>query len=631
MGQSRTEFHGYTGTVLKVDLSTRNVTRDGSHMAVAKDFIGGSGLAAYILAAETNPNLEPYSPKSPLIFMTGPFTGTIVPSSGRHAVVAKSPLTGIWGESDAGGKWGVMLKRAGYDGLIVTGRSPMPVYIWADEKRVEIRDASRIWGKDTVETDEMVRAETAKEAVVACIGQAGENLVKHASIVGDGRDGRVAARCGLGAVMGSKNLKAIAVHGKGEVKVANPSGLKERAKTISRDLVKSLKGMSVYGTAGTMEYNEMMGDIPIRNWTLGRWEEGARKISGIAMSESVLVGKYFCGSCSIGCGRRVSIKEGEPYGPVDGAGPEYETVAMLGSMLLVDDLHAVVKANDLCNRYGLDTISTGAAIAFAIEAREHGLVEDRSEGVPLEWGNPDTLVGLIHQIALRRGYIGNMLAEGVKRVSEEIGGLALEFGIHTKGLELPAHDPRAYNSLALSYATSNRGACHLAALTHVFDRKDFLHACCEELGYPEGQDRFGVTDKGKFTADLQNLMGLYDALKVCKFTVLGGMTVSAVLGFLQDVTGWVLDIREFIEIGERIFNLKRLYNICCGISRKDDTIPPRMLSLKRKTGGAADNLPPLHQMLAEYYEVRGWDEFGYPTPATIRRLGLDGTYSILRE
>lgn len=631
MNHSEVNPYGYMGTILRVDLTTRRVIKDALNMSIAKRFIGGSGAAAYYLAKETQPELDPYSPNSPLIFMTGPFTGTIVPTSGRFAVVAKSPLTGIWGESDAGGSWGGMLKRAGYDGIVIVGKSPIPVYIWVDEDQIEIRDASRIWGKDTFETEEIIRAESHGKAEVACIGKAGENLVRYAAIVCNGRDARVAARCGLGAVMGSKNLKAIAVHGAREVMVADSVSLKERSKTISRQLVKVMKPLNELGTAGSIVYNEMIGDTPIKNWTSGRWEEGAIKISGIAITENLLVGKFFCQSCPVGCGRKVFIPEEKPYGPVSGAGPEYESVAFLGAMLLVDNLNAVVKANDLCNRYGLDTISTGTAIAFAFEARELGLIGERSDEVVLEWGNPDSLIGLIHQIAERRGTIGNLLAEGVKRASEKIGGLALDIAIHAKGLELPGHDPRAYNSLALSYATSNRGACHLAALTHLFEREtDRLiksGISCEELGYSETQDRFGVIGKGKFTADMQNLMGLFDALKVCKFSLIGGLKLSHLLGFLNDVTGWSLDVKEIMEIGERIFNLKRLYNVSCGISRKDDTLPPRILSLKRKIGGSAENLPRLHQMLSEYYEARGWDEFGYPRPDMIHRLGLDDVVS----
>lgn len=627
MSHSEGTCYGYMGAILRINLSTRKVARDVLDMSIARRFIGGSGAAAYYLARETQPELDPYSPDSPLIFMTGPFTGTLVPTSGRFAVVAKSPLTGIWGESDAGGHWGGMLKRAGYDGVVVVGNSPTPVYLWIDEGGIEIRDASTIWGKDTFETEEIIKAETREKAEVACIGRAGENLVRYAAIVCNGRDARVAARCGLGAVMGSKNLKAIAVHGAREVKVADPSGLRERAKTISHQLVKVMKPLHELGTAGSIIYNESIGDTPIKNWTSGRWEEGAIRISGIPITENLLVGKFFCQSCPVGCGRKIKIPEDKPYGPVFGAGPEYESVAFLGAMLLVDNLNAVAKANDLCNRYGLDTISTGTAIAFAFEARELGLLGETSDGVTLEWGNPDALIGLIHQIAGRRGKIGNLLAEGVKRASEEIGGLALDIAIHTKGLELPGHDPRAYNSLAVSYATSNRGGCHLGALTHLFEREtDRIiksGICCEELGYPDTQDRFGVKGKGKFTADMQNYMGLFDALKVCKFSLMGGMKLSHLLGFLNDVTGWSVDIKEIIETGERIFNLKRLYNVSCGISRKDDTLPFRILSRKRKVGGSAENLPPLHHMLSEYYEARGWDEFGRPTPETVARLGLD--------
>lgn len=362
--------------------------------------------------------------------------------------------------------------------------------------------------------------------------------------------------------------------------------------------------------------NEAVGDLPIRNWTQGSWADEAARISGQRMAATILTGKYYCGSCVVGCGREVEVGDG-PY-RVHGAGPEYETLACLGSLCLVDDLHAIAHANELCNRFGLDTISTGATIAFAMECYERGLIRAADAGgLPLRWGDAAIMVRLVEMIGRREG-IGDLLADGVRRAAERIGGLAPEFAIYAKGLEFPAHDPRAYNSLALAYATSNRGACHLQAYTHQFERAVTL----PELGFQEVQNRFGTDDKGRLVAVGQDLMCMMDSLKLCKFILLGGVKPTQMLDWLNTVTGWEMDLAEFMRCGERIWNLKRLFNVRCGVSRKDDLIPSRILTHRRGSGGAAENLPPLGPMLAEYYAYRGWDAEGIPTAARLQALDI---------
>ncbi len=617
---------GYVKRILYVDLTSGKMSEKEPEEFLLKRFIGGSGLGAKYLFEGTGPATDPLGPENILIFMTGPLTGTKVPLSSRYEVISKSPLTGIYGESDSGGSWGSELKKAGFDGIMIRGRASKPTYLWINEGQAELRSADHLWGLDTYSVEDIVKNETDKRAVVACIGPAGEKLARIAAIINDGKHGRAAARCGLGAVMGSKNLKAIVVRGTKEIEVANSEALERSVKELAPSILDKARNMHDYGTSGGMTAMEYLGDLPIKNWQLGSWEDGAEKISGQTMAKTILSGRYYCRGCIIGCGREVKFDSAK-YGKVDGAGPEYETLAMLGSNCLVDDLEALAKANDLCNRYGLDTISTGAAIAFAMEAYERGLITvDETEGNPLTWGNPDALIELIHKIGRREG-LGWLLGEGVKRASEKIGGLSIEFAIHVKGLELPAHDPRAYYSQGLSYAVSNRGACHLQSLSHIFERNVIL----KSFGYWTIQDRHGVEGKGELVVKAQNLMCMMDSLKVCKFILFGGVEPPQLVDWLNWVTGMDMSLEDFMRTGERIYNLKRLYNIREGLSRKDDVLPPRILTHRRGKGGSAYNLPPLGELLAQYYECRGWDEMGILRPEKILELGLEHEASFLQE
>lgn len=611
-------LYGYTGNVLRINLTTNSISKEILKENELRKYIGGVGIAAKKFLEEAHVNIDPLSPENPIIFATGPLTGTIVPTSGRHAIVAKSPLTGIWGESDIGGSWGKELKWAGYDMIIISGRASAPVYIFITNEKVEIRDAAHLWGKDTYETSELLEQETISGAIGAVIGPAGEKQIKLASIMHDGKHGRAAGRTGLGAVMGSKNLKAVVVKGNIKPQVANIDKLRNSIKSKMRDIKEGTEFLSKYGTSGSTIGIEMIGDLPIRNWRDGSWTEGANKICGQKLAETYLYKNYRCNSCVIGCGREVKLEKSK-FGIVDGAGPEYETVASLGSLCYVDDLEAIVYANDLCNRLGIDTISTGAVIAFAMEAFEKGLigVED-TDGIKLEWGNAEAMVEMVRQIGNSSG-IGRLLGNGVKYAAEKLGGMAEEFAIHVKGLEFPAHDPRAYNSLALTYSTSNRGACHLQGFSHPFEKSLTM----PQLGYNEIQDRFAAKGKGPFTAKLQDLCCMFDSLKLCKLILFGGIKLDTITDWLNYVVGWDMTIEEFMLAGERIFNMKRIYNTRCGINRKNDTLPSRILTQKRGSGGAAKNLPPLDQMLSEYYEHRGWNHEGIPTKQKIEKLELE--------
>lgn len=606
-------MYGYMGKLLEIDLTTEEIKETMLDPELARNYIGGSGLGARLLYELTDQNTEPLGKENVLVFMTGPFTGTRIPTSGRHAVVTRSPLTGIWAEADVGGSWGYEFKQAGYDGLIIKGRASKPVYLWINDQEIELRDAGHIWGKDTYEIDSILKEETDQKAVTSSIGIGGEKMVAFASIMTDGPDARALGRGGVGAVMGSKKLKAIVVRGTKQVEVADPDRLAKLIKEISPAMVEKTDGFRKYGTAGGIEGYEEMLNFPLKNWYQERWPEGASKINGIKMEETILTGYYRCKTCIIRCGREVEITKGA-YKGVKGAGPEYETFGTLGGLCLVDDLEAIAKGNELCNRYGLDTISAGGAISFGMEAFEKGLLTlHDTDGLELKFGSSTAMLTAIDKIARQDGYLGRLLSKGVRAAAQELGNNAEEFAIHVKGLEFPAHDPRAFFGLALSYATSNRGACHLQGFTHGFEKGFTM----PEIGINEPHPRHQVEGKGEFTAKLQNLMCIFDAIKLCKFAIIGGVKLNHLVSLYQAVTGLELNSRAMMLIGERLYNLKRLYNIRCGISRKDDTLPPRMLVRKR-----GPELPPIGKLVSDYYQARGWDDMGIPTKKKLTELGL---------
>ena len=607
-------YGGYTGKILQIDLSNKRSEIQLLDENLIKNYLGGSGIGTKFLYDEINEQIDPLSPESCLIFMTGPLTYTGVPGTGRHQVIFKSPLTGIFAQSSVGGSWGINLKRSGFDGIIIKGRADKPLYIWIHKWEIEFRDAKHLWGKDTYEVDKILKEETDVKASTAVIGLAGEEKIKISCIVHDGKHARVAGRCGGGALMGSKNLKAVVVYGTQRISINQPEKLKDYIKETLPHIKEVSKGMSEFGTSGGILNYEKLGNFPHKNWALSDWEEGAKKICGQEMAKTILKGRYSCRDCPVGCGRVVKITKG-PFAPVDGGGPEYESIAALGSNCLVDNLEAIAKANELCNRYGLDTMSTGGVIGFAMEAYEKGLISKKDTGgIELKWGDGKVLVKMVEKIAKRED-IGKLLGEGVKEASLEIGKNSVEFAIHTKGLEPSYHDPRCFFSQALSYATTNRGPCHNGSQSHSCE----MLGTQPDIGIDKPQDRHQVKGKAEFTIKLQNLMCMFDALVMCKFMhTSGAIKVRSMVNFLNYVTGLNLNIEEFMKTGERIFNIQRLYNVRCGVSRKDDTLPSRFLTLKRDR----DKLPPLGELLSDYYEYRGWNEGGIPNQMKLKELNI---------
>ncbi|TFG63429.1 MAG: aldehyde ferredoxin oxidoreductase, partial [Spirochaetales bacterium] len=509
---------GYMGRILMVDLTERKITVRDMEDGDARQFIGGSGYGAKLLFDAKAVDCDPLGPDNVLIFAVGPLTATSLFNSDRFDVITKSPLTGIFAESSSGGFWAGKFKKCGYDALVIKGRSSSPVYLSITDEKTEIKDAKAYWGMDTFAATEALQKAEGAGVKAAVIGPAGENLVKIAGIVSDGKHGRLAGRCGVGAVMGSKMLKAITAGGTRKVEVADRESITAINKSLSEPMKVNTQGMADGGTGGGLEASEELGNLPVKNWSGVPWHDGAKKITGLTMAKTHLVKTYNCGSCVIKCGRVVKSQTG-PYAGEEIGGPEYETLGLLGSNLLIDDLGAVITSNELCNRYGLDTISTGGVIGFAMEAFEKGLLTVKDTGgLELSWGNAEAVHRLIEDIALQRG-LGKLLGGGVRAAAEELGPPAEEFAAHIKGLEPPAHDGRAKFTAAVGMATSNRGACHLSGFSHDFEEGAVL----EDLGSPALPRRFTPEGKPENVFRMQNLMGMMDSAIVCKFALFGGL------------------------------------------------------------------------------------------------------------
>lgn len=607
--------YGYWGKILLADLSDKTFTTFEPEESLYRQFIGGSGAGARLLFDMTGPDTDPLGPDNVLIWMTGPFTSTKIPMSGRHQIVSKSPLTGIYGEGDVGGRFGQALKNAGWDGIIIKGAADEPTNILIIDDEISFEPASELWGSDTFRVDEHMKERFGKSCETSCIGPSGEKQLLISCIVHDGENARMVGRCGLGAVMGSKKLKCVAVRGNKAIEIADPAALMTKQRELVPAMVEKMKGMKLLGTAGGVAAAEKMGDMPVRNWSRGDWP-AAEKISGQILADTILRKNYYCGSCPVGCGRDVEIKEGRWAG-VKGAGPEYETLGMLGGSCLVEDLEAIVYAADLCNRYGIDTIETGSAIAMTMECYEMGILSEQDlGGIKAEWGSAEAMVALTRKICNGEG-IGKLLSQGVVGMSKLIGG-AEKYAIHVKGLALPAHDPRCFNTMALGYATSNRGACHLAGSSYFYEKT----AVMPEFGYDKPRARYTEGGEARLNFYSQNLMCLVDSYKVCKFGIYGGVSYALLAEWHETVIGRKISVEELAETGERIFNIKRMYNVRHGVDRKNDNLPERILKSPRNDQGTGTYTPNLEPMLDDYYIQRGWDETGIPTAATLDRLGL---------
>ncbi len=590
-----TPVYGWRGKILIVDLTSQTASEQPLDEALAHDYLGGRGLGARLLWDMVGPQVDPLGPGNVLIFANGPMTSSGYQTSGRYSVSAKSPQTGTLLDANSGGSFGMRFKNSGYDALIITGQAARPIYLEIAPDGVQFKDAAHLWGTTVSQTSDRLADKTHN---VLCIGPAGENLVRFASIMNDKY--RALARGGPGAVMGAKRLKAIVISGDEKATVHDPEMMAfiryESGKMIKSNPVTS-QGFPEFGTAVLVNIMNTMGAFPTRNFQESQFEH-AEDISGETIAETILVKNPACWACPIACSRYTKTEKAE------GEGPEYETVWALGAACGVSDLVAIAEANYLCNDLGLDTISAGSTIACAMELTQRGFLKS-----DLRFGDARVLSPTLSAMAQRSG-LGDELAEGSARLARKYG--APELSMSVKGLEMPAYDPRAMQGQGLLYATSNRGACHM--------RGNMVGA--EVLGLPKLIDRFQYQGKASHVINNQNMAAVVDSLILCKFLV-NAVADDFLARALSATTGIEYSTGDIHNIGERIWALERLYNLREGFTKADDTLPRRLLEEPVSSGPAKGWVVHLAPMLTEYYRARGWDANGVPTPATLKRLGLD--------
>lgn len=595
--------------ILKIDLTTRQTEEYLIPKPWERDFLGGASLAARILYERLTPDLDPLSPDAPLLFLTGPMTGTSGPTTGRFVICGKGPATGLWAESNIGGFWGTELRKTGYDGLWFSGRAAEPIYLWLNENRLEVRNAAHLWGQDTYITQDKVKEEVGEKSARVCvIGQAGESRVSFAAIMCD--HGRMAGRTGLGAVMGSKNLKAIAVHGTNEIPIfdlAKYKVLRSEANRKLRDDNYSAVLRDV-GTAGAANYSEYLGAMPARYYTQGSFPN-VDEVSGSKMTEAILVGRSACQGCVIACGRVVKL----PQDAMKRKGPEYETTVGFGANLLNDNLESIVELSELCDRYGMDTISTSNTIGLAFHLYENGMItQNDTGGIELRWGDVKAIERLVRMIGTREG-IGDILARGSRSFARHFG--AEQEAVQVNGLEVAYHDPRGVSGMALSYATSPRGACHNQS-DYFFVDWGHLH---EEVGITFFE-RHAQAEKAANVAKYQDWRTVDNAIVMCIFA---NVETQEKVNLINAACGLDWTISDLMKFGERSWNLKRAINNRMGLTRADDKLPKALLE-PFPDGGSAGFVPDIEGMLSAYYLHRGWDvATGKPSRQKLLELGLE--------
>ena len=622
------DYFGYMGRACRVNLTTGKVSVEPLVERDLERFLGCSGYAAKVLWDELEAKVEPLSEGSKIVLATGPLTGSLCPSGGSYELCFKSPLTGVWCQARSGGSFGPRLKKAGFDHLFIEGRSDRPVYLWVKNGEVEIREAAHLCGRGVDYTTDAVQKEVGDpDASVAAIGAAGENQVRFAALIND--RGRAAGRGGGGAVLGSKNLKAIAVNGTMDLRVARPEEFIRAIQKAEEALDKyPFENINQYGTSLLVNILNANGCLPTRYFRYSTFE-GAEDISGELWAEKYLIKRRACYGCSMGCGRYAGVEEG-PWATPPQEGPEYETINMLGSLCGNNDLASIIRANHLCNNLGMDTISTGSVIAFAMECFERGILTKKDlGGRALHWGDSDGILRLLKQIAYREG-IGGLLADGVRSAAARLG--AEEFALHVKGLELPAHEPRGESAiLGLQYAVSHRGACHMHPnWASTWDAGKF-ESGLREFGLPwPPADKFAETGHQKGTAyRFVVLQGdIAEILGCCIFHSWGAadqcLTPQLYGEMLRSLTGRAVTNEGLMLAAERSWNLKRCFNVREGQTRRDDRLPRRMFEPLPDGPNKGRQIKNLEGMLDEYYDAMGWDrEAGIPTKETLRRLDLE--------
>jgi aldehyde:ferredoxin oxidoreductase len=614
--------NAFVGQILRVNLTSGAISTQNLNPQWARQTLGGAGLATRYLFELTSPGIDPLGTENVLIFMTGALTGTPSASASRYSVVAKSPQTGYWGQSNSGGFFGPALKWSGFDGVIFEGVSPEPVYLLIMNGKAELRKANHLWGLTVPECDDRLQSEIGHPVTVACIGPGGENLVRYAAIMNN--KNRAAGRTGMGAVMGSKRLKAIACGGNRHISLHDADEFKRVTQRQHEFMDESLLkiGFDAFGTNMIADMVNVRGGYPTRNWQYGTFEQ-IENVNAQAITDQVLVEGVRCFACPVACGRGTEIRQGKWKG-ARGEGPEYETTDTLGAMCGVDDLNAITMANYRCNEYGLDTITTGATIAFAMECYQKGILkDDQTGGVPLKFGDADLVVNLVESIAKREG-IGNLLAEGTLRMAETLGRGSEHFAMHVKGLELPAYDPRAAKITGLAYVTANRGGDHMNGYIQgpTFIDIPFMIVEDSTIRNPLIAD----PQDARILIDMENALSVLDALGGCKFM---GILLSAgeIVDLVRAATGWDFDLDEFRKCGDRLQTMARAYCAREGLRRDQDILPGRLMSDPLPDGpaqGMVLDRSSLEKMKDAYYELRGWDlASGVPPPTKLHELDLD--------
>ena len=595
--------------ILKINLTSGKTEAFSIPKEWERDFLGGASLAARLLYDALTPELDAFSEHAPLLFLMGPMTGTSGPTTGRFVICGKGPATGLWAESNIGGFWGTELRKAGYDGLWIMGKAAEPVYLWLNGSRFEVRSAAHLWGMNTYTTQEKVKEEIGEKTARVCvIGPAGEKQVMFASIMCD--HGRMAGRTGLGAVMGSKNLKAIAVHGVNEIPVFNLPRYKALRSEANRRLKEDneTKVLREVGTGGAANYSEYLGAMPVKYYSRGSFEQ-VDEISGAKMAETILTGRSACQGCVIACGRVVKL----PDDKMRRKGPEYETMVGFGANLMNSNLEAIVDLGELCDRYGMDTISASNTIGLAFHLYEKGAItKEDTGGIELNWGDVDVIEELVRLIGAREG-IGNVLALGSRRFASHFR--MEKEAVQVNGLEVAYHDPRGVSGMALSYATSPRGACHNQS-DYFFVDWGHTH---EKLGI-EFFSRHDQAEKAGNVAKHQDWRTMFNAMVMCIFA---NVDPQEQVDLINAACGLEWTVNDMMKAGERSWNLKRAINNRLGLTAENDTLPKALLE-PFPDGGSEGFAPDLQSMLDAYYKVRGWDlETGKPTREKLIELGLE--------
>jgi len=605
--------NGFWMKALRVDLSSETFSVEELDEEVLKQFIGGAGMGAWFLAHGTDATTDALDPGNIIVFSTGPYQATKLPGSAKFSIVSRSPLTGGFMDTAAGASFGHSLKKCGFDFLVITGKSKKPLYLYVDDGKYGLYDAKDLRGVDTFEVNDYLR-ELYPKASVAAIGKAGENMVASACIYVDGYS--AAGRGGLGAVMGSKGLKAVAVRGNAFPETAEPEKLKDLEREYRKSIAEISKPLRDGGTVGGLVPGSEAGNLPVKNWSIDGWPGHAEKIGYPAYQEILQPKLHPCNYCPVACHRQsdVDMPSGWHY---KGPTPEYETLALLGANCMIDDLDILTRANDFCNRQGIDTMSAGSCAGFAMEALERGHTAGNTPNYSFTWGDGEGLLKFLRELVDCQGF-GGLFSNGIRKAVECFDPAAADYACHVKGMDVPAHDPRLYYNMSINYATGNRGACHMRAYSQI----STMGALLPEAGIDQAPPPDTLEGAAELVKIYQDFTSFYNASVLCQFMIWGGLGISGMVEWLNAITGWKMENEDLLSAGERIFTLQRLLNNRWGITAKDDILPKRFFEPSSEGGRKGKYPKDFDSELKRLYEYRSWDKEGRPTKEKLAELNL---------